>query len=365
MDSECARPGLPIAGRLNSVRDWFKGRLFWKLLLALWVSMLLSIGAAIAYLRSTGQADMPPPDMASVGLLPMVPLVSGMLAMLVASVAVAWYLSGPLRHLRRGLNRVAQGDFDIRVAPLAHGRRDELTELAEDFDRMAGQLQQLTQARQILLHDISHELRSPLARMQAAIGLMRQDATLTPAMVDRIERESQRLDALIEELLTLHRLEAAPETWAVETEDVLDLLHAVAEDANFEARAASREVRIDAPGEFVASVRGELLHRAFENVIRNAVKHTAPGTVVDVQARPGEGGRGLVVSVADRGPGVPEDSLALIFEPFTRLEASAAARGVGLGLAIALRAIKLHGGSINAAPRVGGGLVVTMRLSGP
>jgi signal transduction histidine kinase len=347
------------------MRGWFKSRLFWKLLLALWVSMLLSIVAAIAYLRSTGRAELPPEDMTRVGLLPLVPLVSGMLAMLVASVAVAWYLSGPLRHLRRGLHRVAQGDFAVRVAPLAQGRRDELTELAEDFDRMAAQLQQLTRSRQILLHDISHEMRSPLARMQAAIGLLRQDATQTPVMVDRIERESQRMDALVEELLMLHRLEAAPETWAVDTLDVLDLLHAVAEDAEFEARAAARSVRIDAPGEFVAPVRGELLHRAFENVIRNAVKYTEPGTVVDVQARPGEGGRGLVVSVADRGPGVPEAALALIFEPFMRLEGSGPVHGVGLGLAIALRAIRLHGGSIDAAPRTGGGLVITMRLPGP
>lgn len=350
---------------MNTVRDWFKGRLFWKLLLALWVSMFLSIAAAITYLRSTGGAEMPPADMSSIGLLPLVPLVSGMLAMLAASVAVAWYLSGPLRHLRRGLNRVAQGDFDVRVAPLTQGRRDELTELAEDFDRMAAQLQQLTQARQILLHDISHEMRSPLARMQAAIGLLRQDAARTPAMIDRIEGEAQRMDALVEELLTLHRLEAAPETWALETVDVLDLLHAVAEDADFEARATSRAVHIDAPGEFVASVRGDLLHRAFENVIRNAVKYTAPGTAVDVKARPDQAGHGLVVSVADRGPGVPEDALALIFQPFTRLEESAAVRGVGLGLAIARRALMVHGGTIEAAPRLGGGLAVKIWMPGP
>lgn len=143
---------------------------------------------------------------------------------------------------------------------------------------------------------------------------------------------------------------------------MLDLLHAVAEDADFEARSASREVRIDAPGESVMSVRGELLHRAFENVIRNAVKYTAPETAVEVQARPGEGGRGLVVSVADRGPGVPEASLARIFEPFTRLEGAASVHGVGLGLAIALRAMKVHGGTIEAVPRAGGGLVMMMRL---
>ena len=344
------------------MRDWLTGKLFWKLLLALCLSMLLSIVAAIAYMRSALPSGAPPDGLVSIGPLPLVPLVSGLVAMFIAGASVAWYLSGPIRHLRRGLNRVAQGDFEVRVAPLLRHRRDELTELAEDFDRMVAQLQQLTQSRQILLHDISHEMRSPLARMQAAIGLLRQDSEQTPGMVDRIEREIQRMDALVEELLTLHRMESAPQTWGLDTIDVLDILHAVAEDADFEARASSREVRVRADGEFVASVRGELLHRAFENVIRNAVKYTAPGTTVDVEARFGADGRELLVTVADRGPGVPAESLVVMFEPFTRLEGSAAVRGVGLGLAIARRAVELHGGRIDAAAREGGGLVMTLRL---
>lgn len=344
------------------MRDWLTGGLFWKLVLALCLSMLLSIVAAIAYLHSALPAEPAPAGLVTIGPVPLVPLVTGLLAMLAAGVAVAWYLAGPIRHLRRGLARVAQGDFGVRVAPLMRGRRDELTALAEDFDRMAGQLQQLTRSRQILLHDISHEMRSPLARMQAAIGLLRQDASQTATMVDRIERESRRMDALVEELLVLHRMEAAPETWAEDTIDVLDLLHAVAEDVDFEARAASREVRVQAPREFVATVRGELLHRAFENVIRNAVKYTAPGTAVEIAATIGPGASELLVTVADRGPGVPPDSLELMFEPFTRLEGSMSVRGVGLGLAIARRAMEVHGGSVVAASRAGGGLVMTIRL---
>jgi signal transduction histidine kinase len=340
----------------------FRAGLFWKLLLALWVSMVLSMLAAFVYLRYfEGEVGPPPPGMATIGPLPVVPLVTGLLAMLVAGVAVAWYLAVPLRHLRAGLRHVAQGRFDTRVAPLLGGRRDELAEVAEDFDGMAARLQQLTQSRQVLLHDISHELRSPLARMQAAIGLLRQDPAQAAAMVDRIERESGRLDALIEELLTLHRLEAAPESWTLDTIDVLDLLHAVTEDADFEARALAREVRIDAPGEFVVRARGELLYRAFENVIRNAVKYTAAGTVVDVRAQADDAGD-LVVTVADRGPGVPPEFRDLMFEPFTRLEGAASVRGVGLGLAIARRALDVNGGTIQAAAREGGGLVMTLRL---
>lgn len=341
----------------------FKGALFWKLLLALWVSMLLSMLAGFAYLRySLGPPGPPPPGLATIGPLPLVPLVTGMVAMLVVGVAVAWYLAVPLRHLRGGLRRVAQGRFDTRVAPLLGGRHDELTELAEDFDRMAAQLQQLTASRQMLLHDISHELRSPLARMQAALGLLRQDPAQTPAMLERIERESERLDALIEELLTFHRLEAAPESWAMDTIDVLDLLHAVTEDADFEAGSRSRKVQIDAPGEFVARVRGELLYRAFENVIRNAVKYTAEGSVVEVKVQSDDTRDELVVTVADRGPGVPDQSRAAMFEPFTRLDGSESVRGVGLGLAIARRALDIHGGTIEASSREGGGLVMTMRL---
>lgn len=337
-------------------------RLFWKLLIALWVSMSLSVVAAVAYLRWAEPLSASPPGLAAIGPLPVAPLVSGAIAMLVAGAVAAWYLAGPLRQLRRGLNQVAQGRFDTRVAPLMGRRRDELTDLAEDFDRMAVRLQQLTRSRQELMHDISHEMRSPLTRMQAAIGLLRQDDTQTPAMIDRIEREIGRMDTLVEELLTFHRLDAAPESWAKDTVDVLDLLNAVADDADFEARAASREVRFVAEGSFVASVHAEPLLRAFENVIRNAVKYTAAGTAVEVLARRSDGGNELVVTVSDRGPGVPADARALMFEPFTRLEGAAQVRGVGLGLAIARRALDVHGGSIEASERAGGGLVMTLRL---
>lgn len=340
-----------------------KNRLFWKLVFALWVSMLLSVFAAIVYIRYTaGPMDEPPAGMRSIGPLPLVPVVTGTLAMLIAGLAVAWYLAGPLQHLRGGLREVAQGRFEARVTPLLRGRRDELADVAEDFDRMAAQLEQLTRSRQMLLHDISHELRSPLARMQAAIGLLRQDASQAPGMLERIERESNLLDALIGELLTLHRLEAAPQSLSMDTVDVMDLLHAVTEDADFEARALSREVRIDAAGEFVAHVHGELMYRAFENVIRNAVKYTAPHTVVEVRARPGADGEHLLITVDDRGPGVPEESRERMFEPFTRLEGSESVRGVGLGLAIARRAIDVHGGTIEASNRDGGGLRMTVRV---
>ncbi|WP_421956399.1 HAMP domain-containing sensor histidine kinase [Polaromonas sp.] len=342
----------------------FRFGLFWKLLLVLWLSMVLSVLVAIVYLRlSMGPTAPPPPEVMTLGLIPLVPLVTGSLAMLGVGVAVAWYLAGPIGHMRQGLRQVALGRFDTRVLPLLRGRRDELAELAEDFDRMAAQLEHLTKSRQQLLHDLSHELRSPLARMQAAIGLSRQDPAQAPALLERIERESGRLDELIEQLLTLHRLEAAAESWPVETMDLLDLLHAVAEDADFEARAQLRHVQLNAEGTFVSQVHGELLYRAFENVVRNAVKYTSPGTGVDIVARVDAGGSQLVVTVSDSGPGVAEESHERMFEPFVRLEGSESVRGAGLGLAIALRAVEMVGGSIRASARPGGGLTMTIQIS--
>lgn len=341
----------------------FRFGIFWKLLLVLWLSMVLSVLAAIVYLRlSMGPMATPPPELMALGFVPLVPLVTGSLAMLVVGAAVAWYLAGPIGHMRQGLRRAALGRFDTRVLPLLGGRRDELAELAEDFDSMAAQLQLLTNARQQLLHDVSHELRSPLARMQAAIGLSRQDPAQAAVMLERIERESDRLDALIEQLLTLHRLEATAESWPLETLDLLDLLRAVADDADFEARAQSRQVQFHSEGRFVSKVHGELLYRAFENVVRNAVKYTAPGTNVDIVAQVVAEGDRLVVTVSDCGPGVPEESRRRMFEPFVRLEGSESVRGAGLGLAIAQRAVEMTGGRIAASARPGGGLTMTILI---
>jgi len=336
-------------------------RLFGKLLLALWLSMLLSILLTAAYLHFSGFRPPAGDDMPTIGGIPAPPLVIGGLASLVTSLVLAWYLSRPLRHLRWGLHRMAEGRFDTRVQPLIGSRRDEIADLAHDIDRMASQLQQLIDSRRQLLHDISHELRSPLTRMQAAIGLLRQDPSQTAALLVRIERESERLDALIEEMLTLHRL-AAASGLAHERVDVIELLQAIAEDAEFEASATGRSVRIDAPGCFVAEVNGELVCRAFENVVRNALKFSPPGTAVEVQARVNGDGSELVTTVRDRGPGVPPEMLEAIFEPFIRVEGSESTRGVGLGLAIARRAMLVHGGQISAALRPGGGLEVTLRL---
>lgn len=338
------------------------GRLFWKLLFALAVSMALAIIGTIVLFALTGHQPPPPDDMLMLGPVPLVPVASGAVAVLLISLLLAWHLSHPVRHLRWAMARFAAGHLDTRVGPKMSGRRDEIADLASDFDRMAAQIEQLVLARRTLLHDVSHELRSPLTRLQAAIGLLRQDPAQGAVLIDRIERESERLEALIEQLLTFHRLDAGPGEAPAQRVDVVELLQAIADDADFEARASQRALHLVAPEHFVTTAHGELLYRAFENVIRNALKFSPPGSEIEVAARIADGGNTLVTTVGDRGPGVPEQMLQAIFEPFTRVEGSESVRGTGLGLAIARRAMLLHGGEIEAAHRRGGGLVVTLVL---
>lgn len=340
------------------------GRLFWKFFLSQWVGMVLTFFGVGLYVHLTGRG-LPPADARAdmlFGFVPLVPLAVGLVTMLLTSLGLAWYLSRPIRHLSWALHRIADGHLDTRVRERMGRRKDEIVDLAGDFDRMARQLQALTESRRLLLHDISHELRSPLARLQVAIGLLRQEPAQHGSMLDRIERESQRLDALIEELLTWHRLEAGAVVPALSRIDVLELLQAIADDAHFEAQADGKSVRIDAPGEYVAQAQGELIYRAFENVIRNAVKFTPAGGEVTVSASVEADTDRLVCTVEDRGPGVPPDMLEAIFQPFARVEGSENVQGVGLGLAIARRAFALHGGRIDARLRDGGGLTMTMSL---
>ena len=226
---------------------------------------------------------------------------------------------------------------------------------------MAEQLQSLLGAQRRLLHDVSHELRSPLARLQMAVGLLQRSTEGADLACRRIEREVERLDALVGEVLTLARLESGRPAGAWQEVDVIGLLASVADDARFEARAQGRGLRFEGhPPALLLWAHGELLLRAFENVVRNAVKFTAEGSTVEIEAR--ADADALRVRVADRGPGLSGAALQRVFEPFVRDESSGRTEGFGLGLAIARRAVEAHGGALSAQHREGGGLVLCFEL---
>jgi two-component system OmpR family sensor kinase len=299
---------------------------------------------------------------------PLVPLATGILASLVFGGLLAWYVARPIRHLREAFGALSQGRLETRVAPLMGRRRDEVADLGRDFDGMAQQLQSLITAQRSLLHDVSHELRSPLARLQAAVGLARQSPERLESSLERIEREAERLDELVGQLLTLSRLEArvagdAWERW--ERIDLVDLVASIADDADFEARASGRRVVFAGEGELPVDARVELLHRAIENVVRNAVKYTGEGTAVEVSVAESPADTTAMVTVSDRGPGVGPEELEAIFQPFYRGGNGPPGPGSGLGLAITRRAVEAHGGRVGARRRAGGGLVIEIRIPRP
>lgn len=336
-------------------------RLFWKLYLALMISMALSIAGTTLYFALYGIKPPTPEGELLIGFIPAAPLLSSVLAITIVALVLAWYLSRPVAHLRWALRQAASGKLDTRVQPLLKGQRDEIADLALDFDTMAEQLETAVNSQRQLLHDVSHELRSPLSRLEAAIGLIRQNPERNAEMLERIETESARLNALIEELMMLHRLDAGSSPPRHERVDLIELLHAIAEDAEFEAYPKGVQIRIDAPCSFVVDANGELIYRAFENVTRNALKFAPPGSCIDIAAQADE--QALQVTVADRGCGVPDNMLEAIFMPFVRSDAQTTTqRGTGLGLAITRRAIQMHGGTVKAMNRDGGGLVIVFML---
>jgi two-component system OmpR family sensor kinase len=282
---------------------------------------------------------------------------------LLFSAVFAWYMTSPVQRIRAGFDRLAKGEFDTRLGPLMGRRRDEIADLARDFDTMAKRLEELVSARDRLLADVSHELRSPLARLQLAIGLARQDPGKVEASLDRISGEAARLDEMVGELLTLAKLESGVR----HSEDYFDLaevVKAVAEDAKFEAepKGVGVAVGIDPPDEereWVVLGNGKLISHAVENIVRNALKYSRKGQKVRVMLDNETAGF-FRLRVIDQGPGVDEKLLGSLFKPF--VQGAGDGQGFGLGLAIAERAIVAHGGSIVARNQPGAGLAIEILL---
>jgi two-component system, OmpR family, sensor histidine kinase CpxA len=282
---------------------------------------------------------------------------------------LAWSLTSPVTRLRKAAQSLAAGDLSARAGAPAGHRGNELTELMRDFDRMAERIEGLVESQSRLLKDVSHELRSPLARLSVALGLARQRATPEiEGSLNRIELEADRLNQLIQRLLTISRLESGADGLRKSTLSLRELVEQVAHDAEYETPGRGCRVLADPEDEFLVEADPDLLRSAVENVVRNATRYTAEGTTVDVRLERQGSGQSeeseIVVRVLDSGPGVPSDALPKIFEPFYRLDDARNRQtgGAGLGLSIADRAIRLHGGRLRASNRKEGGLEVEIRI---
>jgi two-component system, OmpR family, sensor kinase len=297
--------------------------------------------------------------------LPGISLMIVCIALVVSAFASWWlarHLSAPIRRIQAGARALAGEDLEVRVSAGLEDRKDELAVLARDFDAMADQLRANRSAITRLLRDISHELRSPLARMRVALGLARQPTADPSRQLDRMEREIERLDSLISQVLKLARLSGTDTPFEREAFDVDEMIEEVVRDANFEG--AAKECTVRTLGAARSSVNGsrDLLRSAIENVLRNAIRYSPRGARVDVAVERSDAG--LTVSVRDQGPGVPDSEVERIFEPFYRVAESRDrdTGGEGIGLAITSRVMRAHGGSASADNRAGGGFEVRLSL---
>jgi two-component system sensor histidine kinase CpxA len=294
---------------------------------------------------------------------------------------LAWSMTSPVTRLRKAAQSLAAGDLTARTGAPVRGRHDEMTELMRDFDRMAERIEVLVDSQSRLLKDVSHELRSPLARLSVALGLARQraasevDPEVAPELessLNRIELEADRLNQLIQRLLTISRLESGTDGIRKTRLSLRELVEQVARDAEYEnpGRGCRVTSPVDPPADpadqFMVDADPDLLRSAMENVVRNATRYTAEGTTVEVRLERQQSATGeeVVVRVLDSGPGVPDEELQKIFEPFYRLDDARNRQtgGAGLGLSIADRAVRLHGGQLRASNRKEGGLQVEIRI---
>jgi two-component system sensor histidine kinase CpxA len=294
--------------------------------------------------------------------LPPLGIVLSIVAAGVISYLLALYLTSPVKKLKTVVQSFAEGNLDVRITPELGNRRDELADLGREFDHMAEQIAALISSQKRLLADISHELRSPLARLTVALELARKNTSdKGMAALDRIELESERVNALVGQLLALTRLESGAERVPPEMLALEEIVQQVVDDANYEAKPQHKEVKVLHLSPCRVRGSSELLRSGVENVIRNAIRYTTEGTAVEVSLTWKLDT--AVLTVRDHGPGVPEAELAHIFEPFYRVGEARerSSGGVGLGLSIADRTIKLHGGTIRAE-NVPGGLLITIGL---
>lgn len=283
-------------------------------------------------------------------------LISGVLCFI-----FAWQLTKPLKHLRKATQQMASGDLEVRVAQ-SDSRQDEIGQLSRDFNSMSEKVNRLVSGQKRLLADISHELRSPLARLQLAIGIAQEQPSkdTTDAMLQRIEKEARQIDAMLGQVLQISRLENQTVTPQKEPVSIAALLQPVLDDATYEAGTLrkSLQLSLEATGSIMADQ--QLLASGIENILRNAVKYAR----TSISVATFNSGRNIHIRISDDGDGVPESDLGQLFTAFFRVSDARSRNngGAGLGLAIAKQAISVHNGTISAKNSIEGGLIIDVSL---
>jgi two-component system, OmpR family, sensor kinase len=284
-----------------------------------------------------------------------------LIGILVFSGLLTFYLTAPISRIRAGFGRLASGDLKVRLGSDWLRRRDEIGDLASDFNKMATRLEELMMSRDRLLADISHELRSPLARLHLAIALARQSPDKALQSLERIGCEADKLEEMVSELLALSKLESGART-SDQYFFVSEITTLVVDDARFEAQEKGVTIDFLTNGrgsEALVVGSGKLISRAIENIVRNALRFSRRGETITVELDSTVAGTTLYIR--DQGPGVKAEQLAFLFEPFVQAD-PANGQGYGLGLAIAKRAIIAHGGTIRAVNGATEGLTIILWL---
>ena len=288
-----------------------------------------------------------------------------LLGLFLTAIAVCYvfarYLSAPIVKLSEAAKQIASGNLQTRVAPEIGSRGDEIGKLGKDFDEMAERIEALITSQKRLSRDVSHELRSPLARLNVALELAKQKGNAeSQSLLDRIEREARQLNEMISQILQLSRLESQTETIERTPVNLCKLIEKIVADANFEAASLNKKVVIKDNTDCEINGNENLLRSAVENVLRNALRYTSETVEVFLSKNKSE----IVVKIRDYGKGVAEAELANLFTPFYRVSEARERKsgGIGLGLAIAEQAVQTHKGKITARNADGGGLIVEIKL---
>jgi two-component system sensor histidine kinase CpxA len=318
-------------------------------------------GREYIYAAETIEHRGPPPGIGFSGIAlrwSVALLVSGFICYLLTR-----YLTAPVLRLREASQHLAAGDLSTRAASGMERRRDELGSLVRDFNAMAARIEELVSGQRQLIYDISHELRSPLARLNVALDLGRQRKGNDPAF-DHMEQDLERLNEMIERLLTVAKLDPSTTPVSMAEVDLTELVSQIVRSAEFELQERNGVIRLSSREQYIVHGNAELLHSAIENVIRNAVRYTGAGNSVEVRLEPAGTPATVRILVRDYGFGVPESELAKIFQPFYRVadDRNRETGGTGLGLAIADRVIRIHQGTITARNAMPAGLEVEIRL---